>query len=195
VYIPANQPPEGGLGGLYVPKDLVIRGSQGMSTVPSVRNIVRHVDADQPLSNIRMLDEVVGDQTADRRAQVRILAALALLALLLAGVGIHGLQTFTVAQRAREIGVRLALGAAPTGVARMVMSEAARMAILGVIPGILGAYVAARAMGALLFGVRPDDPVTFLTTAGVCLVVAMLSALRPALRAARVDPITALRTE
>jgi predicted permease len=195
VYIPANQPPDGGLGGLYVPKDLVVRGSQGMSMVPAIRNIVRQVDPDQPLSNIRMLAEVVGNQTADRRAQVRVLGALALLALLLAGVGIHGLQTFTVAQRSREIGVRLALGAAPRGVARMVVAEATRTAVIGVIPGIIGAYFAARAMGALLFGVRPDDPVTFLTTATVCLLVAIVSALRPALRAARVDPITALRSD
>jgi predicted permease len=195
VYIPANQPPDVGLGSLYVPKDLVIRTNQGLSLIPSVREIVRRVDADQPLSSIRMLSDVIGGQTADRRSQVRILAALALLALLLAAVGIHGLQTFTVAQRSREIGVRLALGAAPANVARMVVSEAARMAIFGVIPGVIAAYVAARAMGALLFGVRPDDPVTFLTTAGVCLLVAILSALRPAMRAARVDPITALRAE
>lgn len=195
VYIPAYQPPDIGLGGLYVPKDLVIRGSQELSMVPAVRDIVRRVDADQPLSSIRMLRDVVGDQTADRRAQVRVLVALSLLALLLAGVGIHGLQTFTVAQRSREIGVRLALGAAPSTVARIVVSEAARMAILGVIPGVIAAWFAARAMGALLFGVRPDDPVTFLTVAGVCVVVAIVSALRPAMRAARVDPITALRAE
>jgi predicted permease len=195
VYLPAVQPPTTvGLGGLYVPKDLVIRApGQDLSLVPSIREAVRRVDADQPLSSIQMLADVVGDQTADRKAQVRILAALALLALLLAAVGIHGLLAFTVTQRAREIGVRLALGAEPGAVARMVVGEATRMALLGVVPGVIGAYFAARAMSALLFGVRPDDPLTFSVTACICLFVAVLSAVRPALRAARVDPIKALR--
>ncbi|HEU4994612.1 MAG TPA: ABC transporter permease [Gemmatimonadaceae bacterium] len=196
VYVPAKQPPDGGLGGLYVPKDLVIRAPrQGLALVSSVREIVRQADANQPLSNIRMMGDVVGNQTADRRAQIRVLSALALLALLLAGVGIHGLLAFTVTQRAREIGVRLALGANPGTVARMVVSEAARMALLGVVPGIIGAYAAARAMSALLFGVRPEDPLTFSMTAAICLATAVVGAVRPALRAARVDPISALRAD
>jgi ABC-type antimicrobial peptide transport system permease subunit len=196
VYIPAKQPPEAGLGGLYVPKDLVIRAPrQGLAVLPSVREIVRQVDPAQPLSEVRTMAEVVGDQTATRTAQVRILAALALLALLLAGVGIHGLLAFTVAQRAREIGVRLALGAEPSRVRRMIVSEAARMAIIGVVPGILGAYLAARAMSALLFGVQPADPLTFSATAVLCLTTAIVGYLPPALRAARVNPISALKAE
>jgi ABC-type antimicrobial peptide transport system permease subunit len=196
VYIPAKQPPEAGLGGLYVPKDLVILApGQGLTLVPAVREIVRQVDAAQPLSDVRMLTEVIGDQTATRTAQVRVLAALALLALLLAGVGIHGLLAFTVAQRSREIGVRLALGAEPAAVRRMIVSEAAWMALIGIVPGIIGAYAAARGMSALLFGVPPADPLTFSMTAAICLTVAVFGALAPALRAARVNPISALKTE
>jgi predicted permease len=196
VYIPARQPPDSGLGGLYVPKDLVIRAPrQGLALIPAVREIVRQVDPGQPLSDVRMMSDVIGGQTATRTAQLRILGALAILALLLAGVGIHGLLAFTVAQRGREIGVRLALGAKPSLVARMIVSEAARMAIIGVVPGILGAYAAARAMSALLFGVRPDDPLTISAAAGLCLATAVMGALRPALRAARVDPMSALRAE
>jgi predicted permease len=196
VYVPARQPPDAGLGDLYVPKDLVIRSSRpGMALLPSIREIVRQVDPEQPVSDVRMMAEVVGDQTDTRRAQLRILGALALLALLLAGVGIHGLLAFTVAQRAREIGVRLALGAGPSLVARMIVSEAARMAIFGVVPGIIGAYVAARAMSALLFGVRPEDPLTISVAAALCLATAVLGSLRPAVRAARVDPMSALRAE
>ena len=142
-----------------------------------------------------MMAKVVGDQTATRTAQLRVLGALAMLALLLAGVGIHGLLAFTVAQRSREIGVRLALGAQPSLVARKIVSDAGRMAILGVVPGVLGAYAAARAMSALLFGVRPADPLTMSVAAGLCLATAVLGALRPALRAARVDPISALKAE
>ncbi len=196
VYVPARQPPEAGLGDIYVPKDIVIRSPrQGLALLPAVREIIRQVDPEQPLSNVRLMADVVGGQTATRTAEIRVLGAFALLALLLAGVGIHGLLAFTVAERGREIGVRLALGAEPSLVARMIVSEAARMAILGVVPGVLGAYAAARAMSALLFGVRPDDPLTISAAAGLCLATAVLGALRPAIRAARVDPMSALRAE
>jgi putative ABC transport system permease protein len=147
------------------------------------------------VSHIRMMDDVMDGQTAARSTQVRILGALAALALLLAGVGIHGLLAFTVAQRGREIGVRLALGAETSSVARMVVGEAARMAIIGIVPGILGAYAAARGMSALLFGVPTADPLTMSLAAAVCLTTAIVGALRPALKAARVDPIAALRSD
>src|SRR5687768_18536219 len=101
-----------------------------------------------------MMTDVVNGQLDTLNAQLRVLGALAVLGLLLAGVGIHGLLAFTVAQRAREIGVRLALGAGPSLVARMIVSEAARMAVIGVVPGVIGAYAAGRAMSALLFGVQ-----------------------------------------
>jgi ABC-type antimicrobial peptide transport system permease subunit len=153
------------------------------------------VDPQQPVSGVRMLSDVVGDQTADRRAQVRVLSALALLALLLAGVGIHGLLSFTVAQRDREIGVRLALGARPKGIAGMIVSEGARMALFGVLAGVIVAYFAARAMSALLFGVQPDDPLTIGAAAGLCFLVTAVGCLRPAVRAARIAPMAALRAD
>jgi predicted permease len=198
IYLPAKQPPEQGLGGLYIPKTLVIRAPGprgGTALVPAVRDVVRRVDAEQPISSVQMMSEVLEGQFATRAAQLRILGALAALALLLAGVGIHGLLAFTVAQRGREIGVRLALGANPATVARMVVSDATRMAIVGVIPGVFGAYLAARWMSALLFGVEPGDPFTIVSASVLCLATAMLAALRPALRAARVDPMSALRAE
>jgi predicted permease len=196
VYIPARQPPDSGLGELYVPKDLVIRApAQGLALVPAVREIVRQVDPDQPVSSVRMMEDVLESQTATRTAQVRVLGVLALLALLLAGVGIHGLLAFTVAQRGREIGVRLALGAEPSQVARMIVSEATRMAVIGVLPGLVGAWLAARAMSALLFGIQPYDPLTFSVMVALCLVTAVVGALRPAIRAARVNPISALKAD
>jgi predicted permease len=198
VYIPAKQPPAEGLGLLYVPKDLVIRASGqrgGLALIPAVREVVRQADAEQPISSVRMLTEVVEGQFETRTSQLRILGALAFLALLLAGVGIHGLLAFTVEQRGREIGVRLALGANPGGVARMVVVDATRMAVIGVIPGIVGAYVAAKSLSALLFGVEPGDPVTIAAVSVVCVATAVLAALRPAMRAARVDPMSALRAE
>jgi predicted permease len=196
VYLPAKQPPAQGLGGLYVPKDLVIKApTQQLSIVPAVRDVVRRADADQPVANVRMMSDVVDGQFTTRSAQIRILGSLALLALLLSAVGIHGLLAFTVAQRGREIGVRLALGADPRAVARMVVGDATRMAIVGVIPGIIGASLAARAMTALLFGVEPSDPWTIVAAAGLCLLTAVVAALRPAMRAAQVDPISALRAD
>ena len=195
LYMSAAQAP-GQLGGLYIPKDLVVRTSNRSETlIPSVRDIIRRVDPEQPISDVRLLGEVVAQQTADRRAQLRILSALAIVALLLTGVGIHGLLAFMVAQRAREIGVRLALGAEPGRVARMIVGEAARLALLGGIPGILVAYGAARAMRALLFGIPPGDPLALAGGAILVVFVTLAGALAPAFRAVRVSPLVAMRSD
>jgi ABC-type antimicrobial peptide transport system permease subunit len=182
--------------GGYSSKDLVVRSSQASAVlVGAIRDIVRRVDPQQPISNVRMLSEVVGNQTMTRRTQIRVVGALAGLALLLTAVGIHGLLAFMVAQRDREIGVRLALGANPSGVARMIMSEGVRVALIGVVPGLVAAYFAARAMSTLLFGVRPDDLATFSAVAVICFTTAIAACAHSAWRAASIDPMTALRSE
>jgi predicted permease len=194
LYVSALQ--AGPVGGLYDPKDLVIRAGTAASTLlPVVRDVVRGVDPQQPISEVHLLSDVINGQTADRRAQLRVLIALAVVALLLTGIGIHGLLAFMVAQRSREIGVRLALGAEPRSVARMIVGEAGRLALLGGIPGLLGAYVAARAMSLLLFGIPPSDPLTL--AGGVLLVMAVtvVGSLVPAARAVRVNPLEAIRAE
>jgi predicted permease len=199
MYIPVAQD---SLGGIYTPKDLVIRTThdverttQDAALIASVRDIIRRADAQQPISNIRMLADVVGDQTETRRSQARILVLLAALALLLAAVGIHGLLAFTVAQRDREIGVRLALGAEPSVVARMVVGEGVRLALIGVVPGIVIAYLAARSMQAMLFGVPAADPVTFSVVALLCFGTVVIACVRPAWRASRIHPIAALKAD
>jgi predicted permease len=195
LYMSAAQAPSQ-IGGLYVPKDLVVRTSTPSETLlPSVRDIIRRVDPEQPISDVRLLSEVVANQTADRRAQLRILSALAVVALLLTGIGIHGLLAFMVAQRSREIGVRLALGAEPARVARMIIGEAARLALLGGIPGILVAYAAARAMRALLFGIPPGDPLSLTGGAILVVLVTLAGAVAPAFRAVRVSPLVAMRSD
>ena len=195
LYFAAAQAP-GQLGGLYIPKDLVIRaGSQSESILPAVRDVIRRVDPEQPVSDVRLLRDVVAAQTADRRAQVGVLSALAAVALLLTAIGIHGLLAFMVAQRAREIGVRLALGAEPRRVARMIVGEAARLALLGGIPGVLAAHAAGRAMSALLFGVTPGDALTLAICAFVVIVATLAGSLAPAFRAVRVSPLLAMRAE
>ena len=195
LYMSAAQAPSN-LGGLYIPKDLVIRASvQAEALLPAVRDVVRRVDPEQPISQVRLLSDVVADQTADRRAQLHVLTALALVALLLTGVGIHGLLAFMVAQRSREIGVRLALGAEPARVARMIVGEAARLALLGGIPGVLVAYAAARAMSALLFGIPPGDPLTLTGGTLLVILVTLIGALAPAFAAVRVSPLVAMRAD
>ena len=141
------------------------------------------------------MDQVVADQTASRRAQLRVLGALAAVALLLAGVGIHGLLAFTVSRRSREIGVRRALGAPSRSIVRMVLREGTLLAVAGVIPGIALAYGAGRAMRALLAGVEPADPTTIVAAVALCIGMTVAGSLVPTLRALRVSPITALREE
>jgi putative ABC transport system permease protein len=195
VYLPIGQMPAGPLG-IYDAKDLAIRGSGSTAPlVAAVREIVQAADPEQPVSDVRTMEEVVAGETMARRAQLRVLVALASIALLLSGIGIYGLLAYTVAQRSREIGVRLALGAAPAGVARMIVWQGMGLALLGVAPGVLAAYAAARWMRALLFGVEPADPATILVTVALVLLVTLAGSLVPALRAVRVDPMLALKAE
>jgi putative ABC transport system permease protein len=124
-----------------------------------------------------------------------VLAVLATVAILLAAIGIYGLLAYTVSQRAQEIGVRLALGAEPAAVGRMIFGDGMRLALFGIVPGVLAAYAAGRAMNALLFGVAPSDPPTFAAAVGLTLLITFLGSLIPALRAVRVSPISVLRAE
>jgi len=180
------------------PKDLVIHYSGttgGGALLPAMRDIVHAADPEQPISNVQTLDEVVAGETATRRAQLRVLGALAAIALLLSGVGIYGLLAFTVSQRSREIGVRLALGAEPSSVARMIVSKAMKLTLVGLVPGVLAAYAAALGMRALLFGVAPADPATILGTVVLVCLMTLAGSLVPVLRAVRVNPMLVLRAE
>jgi putative ABC transport system permease protein len=195
VYVPSQQVESGSLV-FYTPKDLVIRSSVPPATlIPQLRRIVHEADPQQPVSDVRTMDEVVSTETASRAAQLRVLAILALVALLLAGVGIHGLLSFTVSRRTQEIGVRMALGAEGREIVGMIVREGLTLALFGAIPGVAVAYAAGRAMQALLAGVSPSDPVSLAGAVCLCAVATILGCARPALRAARVDPISALRSD
>jgi putative ABC transport system permease protein len=195
LYVPAGQVPDTAFAN-DDPKDLVIRYSGPTSALlPAVREIIRAADPEQPISEVRPMDEVVAGETATRRAQLRVLGALAAMALLLSGMGIYGLLAYTVSQRSQEIGVRLALGAAPTGVARMIVAQGLKPALAGMPPGLVGAYTAARGMRALLFGVGPGDPSTILAAVALVLAMTLAGSLLPTLRAVRVSPLLALRAE
>jgi putative ABC transport system permease protein len=195
IYLPAAQVAERALSA-YDPQNLVIRFSGDPTTiVDRVREIVRAADPKQPISDVRMLDDIVAGETATRRALLHVLAALAGIALLLSAVGIHGLLAFMVSQRRHEIGVRLALGAEPSSVARLVLSEGMKLALLGIVVGIGVAYASARGMSALLFGVEPGDPATFGVAVALALIMTLAGALLPAMRAVRVNPLVMMRAE
>jgi putative ABC transport system permease protein len=180
----------------YSPKDLAIRSTASPATLlPEIRRIVRAADPQQPISNVQSMEEVVAGETASRLAQLRVLGVLAAIALLLAGIGLHGLLAFTVSNRTREIGVRVALGAESKRIVRMIAGEGIVLAIGGLIPGVALAYWAGRGMEAILAGVKPADPVTFTVAITLCAATALFGSLRPAIRASRVDPATALRAE
>ena len=195
MYLPASQGIDGALSN-YDPKDLVIRHSgQIESLMPAIRQIVRAADPEQPISDVRSLEEVLAGDSATRRAQLQVLGLLALVAFVLSGVGIYGLLAYNVSQRSQEIGVRLALGAEPSSVGRMIIADGMRLALLGLVPGVLGAYATARAMSTLLFGVAPSDPVTFGASLGLALLMTFAGSLLPAIRAVRISPISALKVE
>lgn len=180
----------------FFPKDLVIRSSVPPETlVPAVRRIVRQIDPEQPISNIKTMSAIVSEVTAARSVQVRVLVAFAVIAFLLAAIGIHGLLSFTVSSRRHEIGVRIALGAQRNQIVRLIMRQGFVLAALGVVPGMLIAYAAGRGMRALLAGVEPADAVTFIAAGALCLVMALIGSLVPTLRAARVDPAIAFRAD
>jgi putative ABC transport system permease protein len=156
---------------------------------------VRAVDPDQPTYGVRTMEEQVRLATASRRFSTQLLGAFAVLALLLAAVGIYGVMAFVVGQRTREIGIRIALGAHPAAVVGLVLREALMLAGGGVAAGAAAALAATRLLGGLLYEVRASDPATYTLIAVLLTATAALAAWRPARRAAAVDPITALRAD
>jgi predicted permease len=195
IYLPAQQVPDGWPVN-FEPKDLVIRQTADVATLlPAIRRVVRAADPEQPIAHVRTMDEVLAGETAARRVQMQVLSVLAGLAVLLSSIGIYGLLAYTVSQRSQEIAVRLALGAEPARVGRMIFADGMRLAAIGLVPGVLVAYGAARAMSALLFGVPPGDPATFAAAVGLVLVMTVIGSVVPALRALRVTPGSALRAD
>jgi putative ABC transport system permease protein len=196
VYLPYRQMPEDGGLTFFVPKHFVVRASVAPATLlPAVREIVGRADPQIPVSDVRTLSDIVEGDTAPRRFQANALLVFAGAALLLAGIGIHGLLAFTVSQRAREIGVRMALGAEPRDVVGLVVRRGLVLAGAGVLVGVLVAAAAGRAMQALLAGVSPADPAALLAAVAVAVLMTLAGCLAPALRAARLDPVAAMRAE
>jgi putative ABC transport system permease protein len=161
----------------------------------AVINAVRSIDAEQPILFMRTLEEIVEQSLGQRPLAMLLLALFALLALVLASVGIYSVLAYTVRQRVREIGIRLALGAPVRELLRMVVIEGLKPTLVGVAVGLAMAAVLVRVMSTLLFGVSQHDPGTFSGVALIMLAVGVVATLVPAYRATRVDPIVTLRSE
>jgi putative ABC transport system permease protein len=188
--------------GLYFPHSqqngrqmsLVLRtGSDPMALVPAIRREVQALDADLPIFNPRTLEQALGEAVSQPRFYMLLLSIFGGTALVLSAIGIFGVMSYSVVQRTREIGIRIALGAAPRTVLRMVVGGALALALGGVAIGLVGAAAGSRLLSALLFGVSPTDPFTLVSVALILTGVAVGASYLPARRAIRVDPMVALR--
>jgi putative ABC transport system permease protein len=174
----------------------VIR-TQGEPTVVAgaARNVVRALDPEQPVADVRAMESLIGASVARARFNTLLLTIFAVVALLLAGVGIYGVMAYSVAQRTQEIGVRMALGARATDVARLVVRTGMMLTLGGVAIGMAASFALSWLMKTLLFNVSETDPLTFVGVPLLLALVALLACLIPARRAAKVDPMVALRYE
>jgi ABC-type antimicrobial peptide transport system permease subunit len=175
---------------------MVVRtGGDPAQMAGAARQAVREVDRSLPAFSITPLADVVSETVADRRFSMLLLGLFALVALFLAAVGLYGVVAYTVTQRTQEIGLRMAIGAEPGQVLRMIIGGGMKLAAIGVAVGIAGALALANLVASMLYGVTPFDPASYAGTAGVLLAVAALACWLPARRAMRVDPLVALRQE
>jgi putative ABC transport system permease protein len=175
---------------------LVVR-TQGdpLRLVTPIRNIVSQLDSNIPIYNVQTLQAISTERSFIRRLTTTVLVVFALTALLLAALGIYGVMAYSVSQRTNEIGVRIALGACMTDIIRMVLHQGARLALIGVGIGLVGSLVMSQLIGSFLFGVKAYDPVTFIFVVAVLTFAALVACFLPARRAAKIDPMEALRYE
>ena len=189
IYYPYSRTP-------YPTENIVVRTSGNSLTVASsLVEAVRQLDAELPVSNLRTMPEVIARSLAERRIVMVLLAVFAVVALVLATVGIYGVMSYMVSQRAQEIGIRMALGANRGGVIRMVLKQAMMLAAVGLAIGVAAALALTGVMRAMLYDVRPTDPLTFAAVGLLLLAVAAAATGVPALRATRVDLLSALKAE
>ena len=182
--------------GFFEPRDLVVKTDVDPSSLAAtVRKAVWEIDKDQPVSNIQTMEEILADSIARQRFSMLLLAIFAGVALVLAGVGIYGVMSYSVAQRTHEIGIRMALGAQTGAVLKLAVGYGMKLVIAGIVIGLIAAFALTRVMATLLFGVTATDPTTFTLISVLLIAVAAVASYVPARRATRVNPIIALRYE
>jgi putative ABC transport system permease protein len=175
---------------------LIVRGTQDPTAlVPAIRREVLAIDPNLPVYNVQTMETVINKSVSDRRLNMLLLSIFAGVAMILSMIGIYSVMSYTVTQSTREIGIRMALGAQPRDVLRLVVGQALVLTLLGVGLGVIGALGLTRLMESLLYGVKATDPLTFLGVSGLLIVVALLACYWPARRATKVDPMIALRYE
>ena len=162
---------------------------------PVVRRVIAQADPEQPVAAVSTMDEILAKDVEDRHQQMTLLTAFAALALLLASLGLYGLLAYTVTQRSREIGLRMALGASASKVVGMVVLRGVALAAAGLVVGLSAAWMLAGAMSKILYGVAATDPVTYGAVAALLCAIAAAASWIPARRAVRIDPIAVLREE
>ena len=189
IYVPFVQNP-------FWAADIAVRSYGNPSALGgALRAQIREIDSALPVAEVRPMAEVIGSSVAQPRFRTALLSLFGAAALLLAAIGIYGVLAYTVAQQTREIGIRMALGANPGKVMRLVLARGLRLAGAGTVIGVLAALMLTQLLNSLLFGVSATDPLTFAAVAGLLLGVAFLACYVPARRAMRVDPMVALRYE
>jgi predicted permease len=189
LYLPSAQMPMNGI-------TLLVRtSSDPVALARSVRNEVLAIDKNQPVYDVKTLAQRIDDAVAASRSLMLLFTAFALLALVLGSVGIYGIVSYSVTQRTKEIGIRIALGAQAGNVLRLILKNGITLVLTGIVIGVGSALILTRFLTTLLFGVTPTDTVTFIVVAAVFFVIAMVASLIPAMRATKVDPLVALRYE
>jgi putative ABC transport system permease protein len=174
---------------------LLVRSATAAELAPSVRRTVQELDPRVPVFDIRTMTSIIHEATATPRYTSTLIGLFAALALTLAALGIHGLGAYAGAQRTREIGIRIALGATRTDVVRLIATQGLAPALAGLVLGSVGAIAGSRLLKSLLYEVAPSDPVVFAAALVTLLAGAVLATCLPAVRATRVDPVVALRAE
>jgi putative ABC transport system permease protein len=165
------------------------------SLAAAVQETVKTLDRTVPVSGVVSMDQVITDTLWQQRFNLQLIGLFAGLALVLAAVGLYGVMSYSVAQRTREVGLRMALGAQRRDVIKLIVGQGMRLALCGVGIGLLGAFALTRLLATLLFGVKPTDLLTFTSVAVCLLAVAFVACYVPARRATKVDPLEALRYE
>jgi putative ABC transport system permease protein len=174
---------------------LMVRAGSPPSLVPAVREVLAGLDRDLPPGRFRTLDDVAAGSLDQQRFLLQLLAGFALVALALAAVGVYGVMSYTVAERIPEVGVRLAIGASPGDILRLILRDGLVLAAAGIVIGLVLAAAGAGLLGTLLYEVPPRDPLSLAAVAALLLLATLAAAWLPARRAARTDPLKALRAE
>jgi putative ABC transport system permease protein len=197
LYMPMAQVPDGLTGAMnrWFLTTWLVRTSAPVDLNSALRGAVKAVDPQMPVANIRQMSEVMANSISSRRFIMMVMGVFAGLALVLTAIGIYGVLSYQVSQRTHEIGIRIALGARPRDVIKLVVRQGLALAVIGVAIGAVGAYALTGLMSSLLYEVSHRDATTFITISALLVGAALLASYIPARRATRVDPMIALRYE